>query len=459
MSRTGEPSPTLSMRDLFGMAWPLGLKAVMLHGIFVVDALLVAPLGEVALAAMGLAGAIAGLLMGVLFAFSNATQIRIAQAFGAASGATGPVALKTGLFCGMAINVATTAIGLVFVVAFGDWIIASFAHTPWVAQQASAYLHVFLWVVAFEAIAQVFSSHFNGCGNTRISFYSYLIALPVNIGLSLVLIHGLYGFPEWGVVGAAAGSAVAAALRTLFLIWLFCRIDGHLLAAKGWSKATFRHALQRHWVFSLPIAGTFVSMSIGTQVCALMYATMTVNEFAAMTLINPWIQTAGTVGMAWAQATGIAVAQLLGRGASEASLDAFLSRAWRWAFVAAGIVAICYATLCLMAGRLYDDLTLETTALLLTFLPILVLLPFPKGSNAMCGQTLRAAGDTLRVMNIFIIAQWGFKVPVTALLVLYFDVNVVWVLSLYLLEELVKFPMFHLRLFKGDWKRADVLND
>lgn len=63
------------------------------------------------------------------------------------------------------------------------------------------------------------------------------------------------------------------------------------------------------------------------------------------------------------------------------------------------------------------------------------------------------------ILNIFIIAQWCFKVPVTAQLVLYFDVNAVWVLSLFLFEELVKFPMFHLRLFKGDWKRADVLND
>jgi Na+-driven multidrug efflux pump len=62
------------------MGWPLALKAFMLHGIIVVDAYLVSPLGEEALAAMGLAGAISGLLLGVLFAFSNATQIRIAQA-------------------------------------------------------------------------------------------------------------------------------------------------------------------------------------------------------------------------------------------------------------------------------------------------------------------------------------------------------------------------------------------
>ena len=58
------------------------LKAIMLHGIVVIDALLVAQLGEEVLSAMGLAAAIAGLLLGVIFAFSTAMQIRVAQAHG-----------------------------------------------------------------------------------------------------------------------------------------------------------------------------------------------------------------------------------------------------------------------------------------------------------------------------------------------------------------------------------------
>ncbi|AKS46653.1 putative efflux protein, MATE family [Octadecabacter temperatus] len=455
MSQTAQNRGTPSTRDLFGLAWPLGLKAIMLHGIIVVDAYLVAPLGEAALAAMGLAGALAGLLLGILFSFSNATQIRIAQAFGAA----GPVALKTSFFCGLLINLAATALGLVVVIFFGDQIIDYFAHTPEIADQAIGYLHVFLWLVVFEAVGQCLSSHFNGCGNTKLSFYSYLIAMPINIGLSIVLIYGLYGFPELGVVGAAYGSAAAAAARVAFLGWRFWRSEGDIIAAKGWSKDTFRHALKRHWLFSLPIAATFISMSIGTQVSMLVYATMTVNEFAAMTLIMPWVQTAGVFGMAWAQAVGIAVAQLLGKDLDEASLDEFLSRAWRASFVASVFVALAYLVIILMSDRLYDDLQQQTRAYLMTFLPVLLLLPFPKGSNAICGQTLRAAGDTVRVMNIFLLGQWVFKVPLTILFVIYLDLHIAWVFALVLIEELVKFPPFHLRLFTGNWKRAQVFDD
>ncbi len=150
------------------------------------------------------------------------------------------------------------------------------------------------------------------------------------------------------------------------------------------------------------------------------------------------------------------MAQILGAGAREDTLDTFLSRAWRSAFIAAGIVSFIYLLLCLSSPWIYDGLEAETQAALLLFLPTLILLPFPKGSNAICGQTLRASGDTLHVMNIFIVGQWLFKVPMTVLFVMVLHLSVGWVFALFLLEELVKFPMFHKRLLSGAWKQAQV---
>ena len=435
------------------MAWPLALKAIMLHGIIVIDAYLVSPLGEKALAAMGLAGAISGLLLGILFAFSNATQIRIAQAFGSA----GPVPLKTGFYCGLAINLAATGLGLVLAIAFSGQVIASFAQTEWISQQAQAYLDVFLFVVLAEAIGQCLTSHFNGCGKTKLSFQSYLIALPVNVVVSMGLIHGQFGLPQLGVVGAAYGTVVASVLRVGFLLVLFHRETGAYRTVKGWARGTFATSLWRHFVFSWPIAATFISMTIGTQVCMLLYARMSVNDFAALTIVSPWVQVLGVFGMSLAQATGIIMAQLLGAGAAEAELETFLRRAWRAALIAAGLVSLTYLGFALASGWIYDDLQLETRMALFSFLPVLLILPFPKGSNAICGQTLRAAGDTLYVMNIFIAGQWLFKVPLTLLFIEYLDLSVTWVFALFVLEEFFKFPMFHKRLFQGHWKRAPAM--
>ncbi len=435
------------------MAWPLCLKAIMLHGIVVIDAYLVAPLGETALAAMGLAGSVAGLLLGIVFAFSTATQIRVAQAYGSGQA----IALKTAFYAGLIINVAVAAVGVVVLAAVGRSLISPLAHTPWIAEQASLYLAVFLLVILAEAVGGALSSHFNGCGNTKAPFHSYLIALPVNVAVSLVLIRGHLGLPALGVVGAAVGSAVGSFLRALFLGLQVYRANKGYAGVIGWWNGTLTRSVRAHLVFSLPLAATFVSAALSNNVSGLIHARLEINAFAAITLIMPWVQVVAMLGMAWAQAIGIMIAQLLGGNVSDAALDLFLGRAWRYAFVAAALVAVVHLGLILASGWIYPNLQAETKTALWSFLPVLLLLPFPKGSNAVCGNTLRAGGDTIYVMNIFVGTQWLVRIPATVLLVLYLDVPVAWVFALALLEEVVKFPLFHFRLYKGVWKRRRTL--
>ncbi len=450
-NKSRNPLPP-SVQDVFQLAWPLTIKAIMLHGIVVIDAYLVSALGEPALAAMGLAAAIAGMLLGTLFSFSNATQIRFAQAFGVSD----PTFLKSVLYAGLSINIVVCLLGLIVLLLAGGPIIEAFAQDPWIADQAKRYLAVFSVVIICEAVGQCLSSYFNGCGDTKRPLYSYLLAVPINIASSIIFIHGLLGMPELGVVGAAVGSAISAFIQVGYLAICFHRRTSGFRGIAGWRNSTFAASVRRHLIFSLPIAATFISATLATNVCTLIYAKLGVNEFAAMTLIMPWVMVAGTVGMSWAQATGIFVAQLLGQSRSE-TLDEFLSGAWRAALVAAALVAMIYLGVCLSSPWLYPELALETRATLLSFLPVLLLLPFPKGSNAICGNTLRAAGETVYVMHVFVWSQWVFRVPVTLLMVVYLDLPAAWVFSLLLFEELVKFPAFHSRLFKGEWKKAEIL--
>ncbi|WP_394155333.1 MATE family efflux transporter [Loktanella salsilacus] len=452
MTEAAKAAPIPTTWNIFQLAWPLTLKAMMLHGIVVTDSLLVAALGEEALAAMGLAAAIGTLLLGILLAFSNATQIRVAVAFGA----NHPVDLKSGFYCGLAINLCVALIGIIAVYLFAGGIVEGLAHTPDIAAQAQRYLGVFMFVVLSEAVCQCLSGHFDGSGQTRVPFYSYLIAVPANVLCSVVLIHGLFGLPQMGLTGAAVGSAVSSVLRAVFLGTVFYRQNHWYRDVTGWRQGSFWTATKRHLVFALPIAATFGSSTVANSAAALIYAKMSVNQFAAMTLIMPWVQIAGTIGITWAQATGIIVAQLLGKAYSSASLDIFLRRAWRIAFVAAALVSVTYLIVCLASGWIYQGLQAETKSALFSFLPVLLLLPFPKGSNAICGNTLRAGGDTIYVMNIFVGGQWLVRIPLTAIMVLYFDLSVTWVFTLLLVEELVKFPAFHMRLFKGKWKTGEA---
>jgi Na+-driven multidrug efflux pump len=426
------------------------LKAIFLHGTIVIDGYLVSSLGEVALAAMGLAAAIAGLALGSIFAFSGAMQIRTAQAYGTDD----PLFAKSTLVSGLTVSLGVGVLCLGLIWGGGPKLIEAFAQSPEIADLAWSYLAVFSLVILGEAIGQCLSSHFNGCGQTRIPLYSFCISVPVNVTASVILIHGHFGFPAFGLVGAAIGSALAIGLQVAFLVGQAIYHNGHLRHVQGWRQGRFLPTLRRHAAFSLPIAMTFISASFAAHTCALIYAKMSLNAFAATTLITPWIQVASQISMQWAQATGIIIAQLLGQEESEAGLDRFLTSAWRGAFVTAGVTAFVFIALGLSVDVLYSALATETRAILLTLLPMLIILPFPKATNAICGNTLRASGDTVYVMNLFLVSQWLFRVPATALAVLYFDFAAVWVLTLLLLEEFVKFGPFHRRLYAGKWKTA-----
>ncbi|WP_342075776.1 MATE family efflux transporter [Yoonia sp. SS1-5] len=439
-------------RDVFALAWPMTLKALFLHGTVVIDGLLVAPLGEGALAAMGLAAALGGIVLGVIFAFSHAMQIRTAQAYGVGD----PVFLKSALVSGLAISVSIGVGGVVVINLVAGAVVDALAPSVAVATQARTYLAIFSIVLLGEAIGQCIASYFNGCSQTKLPLLGYLISVPINIVASLGLIHGLWGLPAMGVAGAATGSAIAISVQTVVWLAMLARRHGPVFQSVGWRNDTLARTAHRHLTFALPIAATFISATLATHVCSLIYANMSLNAFAAMTLIAPWNLLAGQVAMQWTQATGILVAQLLGKRTPGPVLDRFLSRAWRGAFLAAGIVAAIFLVMCLSLDRIYPDLEPETRATLFGFLPILMVIQFPRATNAICGNTLRAAGDTVYVMHIFIWSQWAFRVPATALFVLTFGLPAFWVFSLFLWEEIVKFLPFHRRLRRGDWKQRDV---
>ena len=105
---------------------------------------------------------------------------------------------------------------------------------------------------------------------------------------------------------------------------------------------------------------------------------------------------------------------------------------------------------------IYPELKEETLNALWMFAPILAVTPFIRTSNTICGHVLRAGGDAKYVFKVHALTQWFITVPLSALFVLYWELPVVWVFALTLLEEVIKAVPFHLRMHSGSWKRRLV---
>ena len=434
-------------RNIFSLAWPIAMNAILLQLILVIDTVLVTPLGEESLAAMGVAASVAGILVGLLMAFSNGTQLVIAQAFGAKS----PLAVSLGFRSGIVINSLIACAGILFIFTFGRSLISLIAESETMVDMSYSYLKIFSVVVFGVSISQNITVFFNATGRSRVPMYANLIELPINVVVSMVLIYGMLGFTEMGLEGAAVGSAVAVSSRALFLILFYSKQKAKQVPFE--SSTLTASDVKDHVNYALPIAGTFISMILSTGVCMMIYAKLGVNEFAALVLIAPWIKVAGHLSTGWGQATGILTGQLLGNKDWKL-LDGFVSKSWRASFVVSLVMSIAYISMFFLFEAIYPELKEETLNALWMFAPILAVTPFIRTSNTICGHVLRAGGDAKYVFKVHALTQWFITVPLSALFVLYWELPVVWVFALTLLEEVIKAVPFHLRMYSGSWKRS-----
>jgi len=428
------------------------MNAVLLQAILVIDTMLVAPLGEETLAAMGLATTALGVILGVLFALANGTQILLAQAHGANSNA----ALKSAFWCGLLINSLFVIVSIVVIVFFGPALLDLLAATSTMGELAWDYTQIFLVVLVGVAVCQNITVYFNATGNSRIPFYSNLVELPFNAFLSYSLIHGEFGLPVLGLEGAAWGSALAVCIRAIFLAVFLMPEKDRIVAPQSHAQGLFWNVLGNHWIQAWPVAATYITMSLSMSICMMMYASLPVHEFAALTILLLWVRLAGIIVTAWGQATGILIGQLLGQGYSNL-LDEFVSRAWRLAFMWAGLVVLINFSSSNGFSFIYPELQNETLEVLDALAPMFIILPLLRTSNVVCGNVLRAGGDAGYAFRIHVSVQCLFTLPLSALFVFYFKLSVLWIFSIFLLEELIKAVPFHLRMRTGNWKTKRVL--
>lgn len=71
-----------------------------------------------------------------------------------------------------------------------------------------AYFDILIYATVVSLLRSCLSSFFSGIGKTRIVMIAAATAMVVNIGMNYLLIFGNFGFPAWGIRGAACGTII-----------------------------------------------------------------------------------------------------------------------------------------------------------------------------------------------------------------------------------------------------------
>ncbi|WP_435237634.1 MATE family efflux transporter [Psychromonas sp. PT13] len=141
-----------------------------------IDTLLVSPLGEISLAAMGIATTIIAFILGIQIALANGTQLVLSRAVGSGHQEN----LNKAFVSGVIINGLTSLLFWLLLSVFDQVLIESLTDNLSLHIEIASYLNITKYVILFTAITQVIIALFNGLGKSRIPFKGYLIELPIN---------------------------------------------------------------------------------------------------------------------------------------------------------------------------------------------------------------------------------------------------------------------------------------
>ena len=187
-----------------------------------IDNVMVGQLGTAELAAISLGNSFIFIAMSVGIGFSTAITPLVAEG----DAAKRPEEVKSIFYHGL---LWCLALGLVLFLSvyLSRNLMFSMEQPEEVVELAFPYLK---WVAVslFPLIVfQAFKQFTDGMSLTRYSMYATVLANVVNVLVNYVLIFGKWGFPAWGITGAAIGTLISR-LVMLFALIGFIRYHKHL---------------------------------------------------------------------------------------------------------------------------------------------------------------------------------------------------------------------------------------
>ena len=443
-----EEAGTAAMtRRALTVAWPAMMESFFITLAGMIDTMMVAELGSFAVAAVGLTGQPKFIGLTLFIGMNVAVSALVARRKGEekredANEIVWTATLLTLILC---------AVVTVIFVAFASPMMRLAGSNADTHEAAVEYFQIIMGGMFFNVITMVINAAQRGSGNTRLSMTTNLTSSVVNIVFNYLLIEGHFGFPAWGIRGAAIatvlGTVVSAGMALFSLFRRSSYIQFRSMIRLGIRmKAACVRAIWR-------LAGTTslenIAMRIGFLATALIAARLGTDEFAAHNIgMN-------LLGLGFSFADGMQVAAIalageaLGAGKKEAA-KAYGRICQRIGFV----ISLMLAAFLLFGSEWFFGLyfrerhIVEMGVMISRWIMVIVLLQI---SQIIFTGCLRAAGDVRYTLMAALISVTGIRTLVTLVAVTVFHMGLTGVWLGILSDQASRFTLMSHRFRQGKW--------
>lgn len=447
--------PVPSVRRLLSLAWPIIIHRATQSVVGLADALMVAPLGEAALAAVTTGSintfVIIILPMGTVF---------IVQSFAAQLRARGDW-LSARRFAWYGIGLAGLAAVLgALLIPFVPFAVAQLDYPTEVGALLSTYIAIRLLSIGPAIATEALVNWYGGLGNTRLAMTCGVLAMVVNVALNYVLIQPRFGLPGYGVAGAAAASVAASVIGLLPAWAAFARGLGYESAGERlrlrWSE--FRRMLR----FGLPNGvNWFLEFGAFVLFINIVVGRLGMTALAAFNVVLQLSSVAFMPAFGVSSAGAILVGESIGLGRKDrvnalVRLTAKITTAWMVS------VGLCYLIAPQQLISIFQAPSVQATDFIALGSRMLLFACFWQCFDALSltlGEALRAAGDTAWPMWARTLLAWGVFFPGSWCTVAWWDGGVDAALSWVVGYLAVLTALLTFRFLSGRWKRINLVEE
>lgn len=439
--------------NVYKIAIPVTLQSLIMALLTLTDQLMVGQLGDVAIASVGISSKFYGIISVVLAGLAMGVSIYAAQFWGKKDRKSISGLLGIGLLVGFILSFVLS----LFVFLMPQLCLRLFTTDIRIIEDGFIFLQIMALTYVPMMLTMMYSAILRSTQHVKLPMFVSLFTVGFNIVLNYLLIFGKFGFPEWGLKGAAVATLIARVVECFLII-------GAVYKFKLPGGADFRDLFSaskplvtKFFKTTYPIILTELIWVLGETVYAIIYSRMGTSEMTAMTITFPLQGICIGLLAGLSSAGGVMVGNKLGAGEEGIALQ------YAKKFILLGItVSLVIGALIVLISPLYVsafNVSEETHQLGIYLIWVFAAFLWVKvGNMIMAGGILNSGGDSKFVFVMESTATWLIGVPSGLLLSFVFKQPIFIVYLVLSIEEVVRFIIGMARIRSKKWIK-NLVND
>ena len=435
------------LRRLAVIAIPVALQNLLTTTGSMVDTMMIAPLGETTVGAVGLCAQFTSLMFSGYWGFVGGGMLFFAQYYGAKD--DDGIDRSYGITLSFMMMVAALFASLA--IFCPEWVMQVYTDKPAIQQIGVKYLRTVGFAYPLQILSMAMSCLLRSTERVRIPFYAAIASVLTNMVLNWVLIYGRFGLPAMGVEGAALATVIAAAVNAGVIVVL-ARVQKypylfHFRRHFRWSVPALKLYLQR----CFPIICNEVFIGVANMVINMVLGRQSEQAIAATAVFRTLEGLVIGFFAGFSNASSVLVGTCVGAG----ELDTAYQRAKRIVFLCGGCIFAVCATLLAVHGPLLRVMSLSGESFRIGFgmLAIYCVAAVIRMCNWTQNDTYRSAGDATTGTVLEILFMYLMVLPCVCLSGLVLKAPFLVIFACCYIDEPIRFVLMQRHMYSGRWVR------